>query len=134
MGFKVSDLKQSKFLTQNDIAPAKLVTIISYDQQNVARENDDPEFRWILFFKELPKGLVLNSTNGQILAAITGSEDSDGWIGKKVVLYQDKMISFGGKLTGGIRIRAPKVNPTAQAMNVEPDPEIVEDDDSSIPF
>lgn len=54
--------------------------------------------------------MVLNSTNGQIIAQITKSEDTDDWKGWKIVLYDDPNVSFGGKLVGGIRVRAPRPN------------------------
>lgn len=104
----VNDLKKSKFLTKNDVMPPVLVTIESVEEVNVAKEGADPEMRWTLIFKEMEKPLVLNSTNGQIIAALVGSEESDDWIGHKIVLYNEPTVSFGGKITGGIRVRAPK--------------------------
>ena len=115
----VGDLKTSKFLTKNDVQPDKLVTISGYKQMNVAMESDSPEEKYVLTFREFEKPLVLNMTNGQLIAAIVGSEDFDDWIGKRIVLYNDKNVSFGGRLTGGIRVRAPRTKP---ANNVpEPD-------------
>ena len=104
----VNDLKSSKFLTKNDVEPDVLVTIKSYEQMNVAMESQAPEEKWCLYFKELDKPLVLNMTNGMLVAAITGSEDFKDWIGKQVMLYNDKTVMFAGKLTGGIRVRAIK--------------------------
>jgi hypothetical protein len=111
----INDLKQSKYLTKADVTPAILVTIRGYEQVNVAKEGADAEMRWALHFDEVEKPMVVNSTNGQIIAAITKSEDFDGWIGQKIVLFNDPNISFGGKLTGGIRCRAPKNQPTPAA-------------------
>lgn len=105
---RVSDLKQSKYLTKEECTPPILVTIAAYEQVNVAMENQAPELKWALNFDEEDKPLVLNQTNGQIIAVITGSEDFDDWIGKKIVLYNDPTIVFAGKVTGGIRVRAPK--------------------------
>lgn len=102
----VNDLKSSKFLTKNDVEPAVLVTIKSYEEMNVAMENQAPEMKWCLIFDELEKPLVLNMTNGQLIAAITGSENFDRWLGKKIVLYNDKTVMFAGKMTGGIRVRS----------------------------
>lgn len=102
----IHDLKSSKFLTKNDVERDVLVTITGYLQVNVAKEGVEPDFKWALSFAELDKPMVLNSTNGQLLAMICGSEDFDHWTGKKVVLYNDPSISFAGKLTGGIRVRA----------------------------
>lgn len=104
----IDDLKKSNFLTKRDIEPAKLVTIESYEEMNVAMEGAEPQMKWVLHFKELDKPLVLNSTNGQIIHSITGATDFDGWIGKKIVLYFEPNVFFGGKMTGGIRVRAPK--------------------------
>lgn len=104
----VNDLKQSKFLTQKDVTPPVLVTIRAWEQVNVAKEGVDPDLKYALHFNELEKPMVLNSTNGQIIASIAASGEFDDWIGKKIVLYNDPNISFAGKLTGGIRARAPK--------------------------
>ena len=127
----INDLAKSKYLKQGDVDPPVLVTISGYKQQNVAKEGEAKDMKYCLFFKELEKPLVLNSTNGQLIAKITGSEDLDEWEGKKVVLYNDPNVGFGGKITGGIRVRAPK----AGAKGKEPEP-TPEDglEDSDIPF
>jgi hypothetical protein len=115
---RLSDLKKSKFLKKEDVTPPVLVTISGCEEVNVAKEGVEPEMRWAMNFKELEKPLILNSTNGQIIAAISGSEESDDWIGKKIVLYNDPNIFFGGKMTGGIRVRPPKqARPTTQTID-----------------
>jgi hypothetical protein len=132
----INDLKKSKFLTKIDVEPAILCTIRGYDSVNVAQEGAPPDEKWALHFNELDKPLVLNSTNGQIIAAFTGSEDFDGWIGKQVVLYFDPNVSFGGKLTGGIRCRAPKKKaapPTTSATaSAAPKPEPSDNDGGNV--
>lgn len=110
----ISQLKQSRFLTRNDVGRGMLVTIRSISQENVAKEGAPEELRWVVSFDETEKPMVLNSTNGQIIASITKSEETDNWVGHKVVLYDDPNVSFGGKLVGGIRCRAPRNQP-AQA-------------------
>lgn len=104
----VNDLKTSKFLTKHDVEPPILVTIKSYEAMNVAMESQAEEVKWCLNFNEVDKPLVLNMTNGQLIAAITGSGDFDNWLGKQIVLFNDKTVMFAGKLTGGIRVRAKK--------------------------
>ncbi len=111
----VNDLKQSKFLTRHDVGRGMLVTIRGYEQINVAKEGAGEELKYCLNFNETEKPLVLNSTNGQIIASITKSDDFDNWIGHKVVLYDEPNISFGGKLVGGIRVRAPRIPAAATA-------------------
>ncbi len=115
----VNDLKKSAFLKRTDFPKPAIGTIVSYDEMNVAKEGAEPDFKWTLSFKEFEKPLVLNSTNGQIIAAIVGSGDFDAWIGHRVVLYDDPNVSFAGKLVGGIRIRAMKQT-TTQPPTVKP--------------
>lgn len=108
MSPNVDDLKTSKFLTKHDVEPPILVTIKNWDKVNVAMENQAPEMRYVLNFLEVEKPLVLNMTNGLTIKVIAKSGDFDHFIGKKIVLFNDKTVMFAGKLTGGIRVRAPK--------------------------
>jgi hypothetical protein len=129
----LSDLKSSKFLKRDDVGQGALVTIRSLSQMNVAKEGADPEMKTVLHFDELDKPLVLNSTNGQIIAQITRCENDieRGWIGHKVVLYDDPNVSFSGKLVGGIRIRAPRVAKPAPAPVPAPS---LPDNSDGLPF
>lgn len=102
----VSELKQSRYLTKEDVGDGQLVVIDKVTQEDVAMEGEKPDVKWCLWFKHVEKPMVLNSTNGQLIAKITGSEDSDGWIGKQIELYNDPSIMFAGKVVGGIRVRA----------------------------
>lgn len=130
---KTHDMRESKFLKQSDIGKGVLATIAGCVQKNVAADGAEPEAKWCLTFHELDKPLVLNSTNIQLCEAICGSDDTDHWIGKRIVLYVDPNVSYAGKLVGGIRVRKPK--PTA-APAVPPPPVVAADDfdDSDIPF
>lgn len=105
---KISEMRESKFLKKEDVGKGVLATIAGCDQMNVAMEGAGQELKWCLHFRELEKPLVLNSTNIQLCAQICGSEDTDDWKGKPIVLYTDPNVSYGGKLVGGIRVRAPK--------------------------
>jgi len=106
----LGDVKSSKYLKKEDVGNGVLCTITGLSKQNVALEGADPDYRVTVFFREFDKPLVLNSTNGQIIAKITGIEENieTGWIGKMVVLYTDPNVSYGGRIVGGIRVRAPK--------------------------
>jgi hypothetical protein len=128
---KTSEMRESKFLKQGDVGNGALMTVTGCNPHNVAKEGVEPQMKWCLEFEESDKPLVLNSINIQLCEKIFGSDDTDEWIGKRIVLYTDPTISFQGKVTGGIRVRAPKK--TAQAP-AKPAP-IVEDlDVDSIPF
>jgi hypothetical protein len=113
----VNDLGESKYLKKEDCEPPVVVTIVSYDNVNVEKEGKPAKMKFTLHFKgvsrQLPldkdtgqeKPMVLNKTNGNRIAKITGTPDFDGWIGKQIELFHDEMVEFGGELVGGIRAR-----------------------------
>lgn len=112
----ISHLKNSKFLAKADVEPAILRTIAGVNAYNVAMENAPEELKHCLEFEEEgTKPMVLNTTNAQLIAQITGSDETDEWVGMKIVLYNDPSIQFQGRLVGGIRVRAPKKPATAAA-------------------
>ncbi len=105
---RIGEMKDSKYIKKEDVGEkGKVLTVKELKNENVAGENAAEEMKWILYFNEAQKGVVLNWTNIQMTAKICGSEDSDDWTGKKVELYEDPTIGFGGKIVGGIRIRKP---------------------------
>ncbi len=106
---KTSDMRESKFLKQGDVGRGVLATVESCVQVNVAKEGADPEPKWCLTFTDIDKPMVLNFTNIQLCEKVFKSDDTDDWKGKQIVLYADPNVSYGGKLVGGIRVRAPKV-------------------------
>ena len=129
---KISEMRESKFLKKDDVGRGVLVTIAGCSLHNVAMEGAAPDPKWCLTFHELDKPLVLNSTNIQVCAQICESEDTDHWMGKKIVLYTDPNVTYAGKLVGGIRVRKPK--PSAVPPPPPPvatGPELTDDD---IPF
>lgn len=127
----ISEMRESKFLKKEDVGAGALMTIESCEQHNVAKEGAPPEMKWCLTFAETDKPLVLNSTNTQVCAKVCGSENTDDWTGHKVVLYNDPNVSYAGKITGGVRLRAPKKS----AMAAKPAPAPVEElNDDDIPF
>lgn len=128
---KISEMRESKFLKKEDVGRGTLATISGCQQHNVAMEGASPEHKWTLSFHELDKPLVLNSTNIQLCAQICQSEDTDHWTGKKIVLYTDPNVSYGGKLVGGIRVRAPKPSAVVVPPTTPPPIELTDDD---IPF
>jgi len=125
----VHDLKESRFITQHDVEPPVLATIKSFEEINVSKPGAEEEYRWCMWLKEFDKPMTLNSTNGKLIAAIIGSDELEDGIGQNIVLYREPTISFGDKIVGGIRVRAPKPGYKKPEALPEPPP-----DDSDIPF
>lgn len=110
----INEMKETKYLKKEDVTPDKLVTIANLVQEDLSMENQPPEMKWVMYFNEnlasdgSNKPIVLNWTNIQLCAIAVGSEDTDTWVNKQIVLFNDPTVSFAGKMTGGIRIRPAK--------------------------
>ena len=125
---KIGQMMESKYIRKEDVDPPKLLTIVGFEKVNVAREDEQPEIKWVMKFRE-EKPLVMNSTNLQLAARAFGSEDTDDWLNKTIVAFNDPNVSYGGRLTGGVRLRAAKnqIKPTGAMpgyveIEVEDDP------------
>jgi hypothetical protein len=141
---RIHEMVDSKFLKKEDAAEGILVTIKGVEKRDVGTESE-PEQKWVLLLAEC-KPLVLNSTNLALLEKALGSDNSDDWTDRKIVLYNDENVSFGGKLTGGVRVSvdrtkryhakqaAPKAPPVAPAAAPAGKPNAFDDFESDIPF
>lgn len=113
----INDLIPSKYLKQSDVDGEVTVTVEGLKKVNVAREDDDPEYKFVIKFREYDKPMVLNSTNIKRIGKALGDE-TDGWKGGQVLLYVDPDIEFGGNIVGGLRIKAlSKVKPTTTVQH-----------------
>lgn len=129
---KIGDMIESKYLKQSDIPDPVQVTIHSLKKVNVARDDEDPDYRWTAKFGEFAKPMVLNVTNLKRLAKALG-DDTDDWMGKTVELYTDPDIEFGGNVVGGLRLRGLKRTGTQAKRRTEDDVNADLNDDS-VPF
>ena len=131
----INQMMPSKYLKKEDVPQPALVTVRSFSQDNVAQQGQPEEKKWIMHFNEFENGLVMNSTNLQLTAMAMGSEETEDWIGKQIVLFSDPNVSFGGKLVGGLRIRAVrKKAPVAPAAPAKRQVADYDEQDSDIPF
>lgn len=124
---KVSQMIQSKFLRKEDIEDDTPATIKKLSLEDMPGDSGDQ--RWVLFFKEQNKGMVLNTTTIRMLEKAFGDE-SDDWVGKRVTIYVDPNVSFKGQVVGGLRLRptSPKKTPL-----VTPAPVVEQEFDDQIP-
>ena len=104
-------MTESKYLRKEDFPDPRVMTIERFTTENVAREGEPDETKWILHFTGEKKPLVLNSTNIQILKATFGTPGDS--VGQRVQVYTDPNVSFGGKLVGGLRLRGPSKKASA---------------------
>jgi hypothetical protein len=103
MGRTLDDAFPSRYLKATDIKTE--VTLI-IDRVTLETMGNDEEQKDVIHFVGLEKGLVLNRTNGEKIAQITGSRDFETWTGKKVTLYQ-VLTTVGKEEKPAIRVKAP---------------------------
>ena len=76
-------------------------------EETVTARGKDPKTQLVAYFEGLSKGLPLNTANCETLAEITGTDDPNEWKDVALQLYVDPDVTYGGRKTGGIRIRKP---------------------------
>lgn len=97
---------ESKFLSEEDMpVEGDLIVTISDIQKQLVGQGEKAQQKWILFFKEAKKGLVLNATNIKTLTTLFHSDDSDDWMGQKIAVWYNPDVEMMGEIVGGLRIR-----------------------------
>ena len=78
-----------------------------------------PEMKWLVYFTDASKPLVLNVTNSRTIAELHGAK-AELWAGKRITLYPTTCQAFD-KLTDCIRVRD-KLPKAANGKHSEPEP------------
>lgn len=124
---KTSQMVQSKFLKKDDFPQPEVLSIRGVSLEEVGRNEE----RWVLYFNERTKGIVLNVTKIKQLEAAYG-DDTDHWVGKKVKVEHDPTVMMGTQVVGGIKFTLPR---NAQpAPKPAPAPAAADGFDDEIPF
>lgn len=106
---KRSEAFPTKFLSKDDIH-APTVGVIEHVVNETLGQGDDQEIKPVMYFSSgIPKPMVINNTNWTNVEAAYGDE-SDAWKGKRIEVWVDPSVAFGGKRIGGLRLRAPASN------------------------
>ena len=125
----INEMVSSKYLKQSDVPDPVIVTIQGVKQVNMAKDDEAPELKWAIKFLEFDKPMVLNSTNLHVAAKICGSNNTDDWKGKEIIVFTDPNVSFGGQVVGGLRFRGQEKAPVKKTAG-----ERMEDIDSDVPW
>ena len=137
----------SGWLKTEDLQGRQIPVTIDTVGPRVIETDEGEKEKLVAKFVGKDKELILNMTNCDMLAQITGTEDYDRWVGARVVLYPTTT-RFGNKTVPCLRIRqvqlAPQHAPPAQQYAPPPPPPsqsvypvdepAVALDDSDIPF
>ena len=116
----INDLFPSKYLKASDLhGQARRVTISNVAVEEIAQGEHKP----VIYFSNAPKPVVLNKTNGQLLASFLGLETA-AWSGNEIEIYPEK-VGFQGKIVDAIRMRqvVPPAAPTPAPAAAQAVPE-----------
>jgi hypothetical protein len=115
-----NELYPSKYLKATpDVIKDLLVTIKSVVIEPLGPERDEKP---VMYFNEMRKGLVINQTNFNTTARICGSDETNDWIGQKIVLTTE-IVTFRGTTAPSIRVRPPESNYEARTARPAPTPQ-----------
>jgi hypothetical protein len=95
------------YLKKEDLPEPVDTTLLWIKEEKVTAPGKDAKTRLVAYWDGLTKALVLNTANCETLAELTGTDDYEKWVDVRVQLYVDPDVKYGGKKTGGIRIRIP---------------------------
>jgi hypothetical protein len=100
----ISQAYPSKYLKSDDLGDKTVRVVMDFVE---VQDVGDGEFKPVLYFQGKDRGMVLNLTNANTIAAVYGDETAD-WKGQELVIYVDRNVMFGAKRTGGLRVRPPE--------------------------
>lgn len=84
-----------------------IVTIKDVQAEKLKSREKGEEIKPVMYFKELPKGLIVNKTNWGICAKLFASDESDDWRGERVALTTVDVDAFGD-IVKAIRVKVQK--------------------------
>lgn len=106
---KLSQMFPKRYATGEDLqGKAVTLTIAKVNSEKMHPQPNAPEVeRWVAYFKEARKGVILSRTLAYQIAEILGSEDTEEWISKSITLFPQPM-NVAGRPVVAIRARAAK--------------------------
>jgi hypothetical protein len=101
---------KANYLNCDSVGDGMFLTIAGLRIKDISAPGaDDTEAKPVVYFEEDDRGWIMNVTSLTILRAMFGS-DTDGWVGKRLTLYNDKSVRVARKNkpdhVGAIRIRS----------------------------
>jgi len=113
---KLDDLFPRRFATGEDLKGRPVTLTISHlrSEKMTPTPGAAPVERWVVYFKDAQKGIVLSKTLATQIAQAVGSDDTDAWVGKRVTLYP-VTVTVAGQTRIAIRAKAAQTPATANA-------------------
>lgn len=126
MSFDALVPSNSKYLAKGDVGEDGLILTIRGFKMETVKSDEGEEDKVVCYFAEDVKPMIINRTNAQLLGVATGTNRAGDAVGKQIVVYNDPTVGFGGKITGGLRIKKvagqPRPAPRSAAPNTTDGP------------
>ncbi len=111
---KLDQIYSSNFLKASDVPAAGVTVVIAKAEVEQMGQGKDAEDKLVLSFNDTTKKFACNRTNAKTIAKLTGSDDTDNWIGKSIHLVV-REVDFQGETTLAIRVSLLGAQPAASA-------------------
>jgi hypothetical protein len=119
----------SIYLSKDDVGEDGVILTVKGFKTETIKTDDGDEDKMVMYFEEDYKPMIVNRTNAQLIGIATGAQTVGEARGKQVIVYNDPTVGFGGKITGGIRIKKLAGSPKQAAKSMD-----VSDMESDTPF
>ena len=106
---KIFDAFPSKYLKAADLGGSEIRAIMKHVMMEEIKDPKDPEDAKVvpvLYFRSVPKGLVVNKTIAKVIAMGYGQE-TDEWRDKPIILFTAMVDAFGDTMEA-IRAKLPR--------------------------
>jgi hypothetical protein len=127
----INDAFPSNYVKASDLKGNQcVVTIDRVEFEPVGR---DKEMKAVVYFAGRTKGMVLNKTNAKKIIEISGSPQTEEWVGVQVAIYPTET-EYAGDTVECIRVKAA---PARRQQPAQPPPPPIDEapmSDSDIPF
>ena len=108
----------SKYLKAADLQDKHITAVMSHVALEEVRDVDEAKMLPVLYFKAVPKGMVLNKTNAKTISSAYG-EETDHWSDMPIILFAAS-VAFGADTVEAIRLKLPPANARATAIANSP--------------
>ncbi len=105
----------SKAIKADDLKDGpRLITIVNIEEKTFGGDE-----KLVMSVEEFEQDIPLNKTALLTLTEIFGSDETNDWVGEKVVVFRDPNVMYQGRRVGGIAFRKPKDGTTLAPAKVK---------------
>lgn len=115
---KASEAFPSDYLKASDLkGKSATVTIDKVELVEIGKDREK-ETKLLITFVGKSKGLICNKTNSRTIQKVLGTEETDDWVGKRIII-EPREVEFGSEVVWAIRVslKAPPSNTILSATS-----------------